>query len=130
MKNIKKIILIVFAIMICATSYVFARQIGEFNEFKITYRGERTGFLLKEGQNGSPFILNLYPSRDLRPMVVRYWMENVNGRRRSDIHRLECGYRNENSNWASQGYSYALKMARENLWDKEAYITGSWSPDK
>lgn len=130
MKNIKKIILIVFAIMICATSYVFAKQIGEFSEFKITYRGERTGFLLKEGQNGSPFILNLYPSRDLRPMAVRYWMENVNGRRRSDIHRLECGYRNENSNWASQGYSYALKMARENFWDKEAYITGSWSPDK
>ncbi len=130
MKNIKKIILIVLAIMICVTSYVFAKQIGEFNEFKITYRGERTGFLLKEGQNGSPFILNLYPSRDLRPMVVRYWMENVNGRRRSDIHRLECGYRNENSNWASQGYSYALKIARENWWDLTAYITGSWSPDK
>lgn len=130
MKNIKKIILIVFAIMICVTSYGFAKQIGEFTEFKITYRGERTGFLLKEGPNGSPFILNLYPSRDLRPMAVKYWMENVNGRRRSDTHRLECGYRNENSNWASQGYSYALKMARENWWDKEAYITGSWSPDK
>lgn len=52
MKNIKKIILIVLAIMICVTSYVFAKQIGEFSEFKIIYPGERTGFLLKEGPNG------------------------------------------------------------------------------
>lgn len=117
-------------IFIIISSTVFARQIGEFAEFKITYSGNLTGFLLKIGEDNSPFILNLNPSRDLSPIVVRYRMENINERRRSDEHRLQCGYRNENSNWASKGYSYVLRMARENWWDGTSYITGSWSPDK
>ncbi|WP_220281680.1 MULTISPECIES: hypothetical protein [Terrabacteria group] len=62
-------------------------------------------------------------------MRVKHVLLNSNGSERSGQSTLRCGQRATYSNWASPGYIYSLKMARENWWDGSAAITGSWSPD-
>lgn len=113
-------------ILLALSTYTYARQIGEFSDFKITRNGEKTGYLLKIGNTGSNYILNLYPCRELSPMKVKHFLVNIQDNRRSDVHLLTCGERWNFSNWASQNYSYSLRMSRENWWDGPAYITGSW----
>ena len=73
---------------------------------------------MKEGSDGSNYVLNLWPSREHAPIKIRNYLVNTNGSRRSNNHLLECGKRGTFSNWASKGYSYSLKMHRENWWDR------------
>ena len=116
----KKIIFVSIIILITLfTNIVFARRIGEFSSFRVSFWGNRrTGFLFKEGSDGSNYVLNLWPSREFKPIKVKNYLINTNGSRRSDDNLLECGRRGTFSNWASRGYSYALKMHRENWWDR------------
>ena len=114
-------------LLILLSTNVIARQIGEFSEFKVSRWDHKTGFLYKEKEGD--YVLNLKPSRDLHPIKVKNTLFNVNNRRRSDVHRLTCGERWHFSNWGSKGYSYCLNLTRENIWDGEIFITGSWSPD-
>ena len=60
----KKIILFSIIILITLfTNIVFARRIGEFSSFRVSFWGNRrTGFLLKEGSDGSNYVLNLWPT--------------------------------------------------------------------
>lgn len=116
----KKIIFFSIIILITLfTNIVFARRIGEFSSFRVSFWGNRrTGFLLKEGADGSNYVLNLWPSREFKPIKVKNYLINTNGSRRSDVNLVECGKRGICSNWASRGYSYALRMNRENIWDR------------
>ena len=116
----KKIIFFSIIILITLfTNIVFARRIGEFSSFRVSFLGNRrTGFLFKEGSDGSNYVLNLWPSREFKPIKVKNYLINTNGSRRSDDNLLECGRRGTFSNWASRGYSYALRMNRENWWDR------------
>lgn len=116
----KKIIFFSIIILITLfTNIVFARRIGEFSSFRVSFWGNRrTGFLLKEGADGSNYVLNLWPSREFKPIKVKNYLINTNGSRRSDDNLVECGKRGICSNWASRGYSYALRMNRENIWDR------------
>ena len=116
----KKIIFFSIIILITLfTNIVFARRIGEFSSFRVSFWGNRrTGFLLKEGADGSNYVLNLWPSREFKPIKVKNYLINTNGYRRSDDNLVECGKRGICSNWASRGYSYALRMNRENIWDR------------
>ena len=120
LKMNKKIIFVSIIILITLfTNIVFARRIGEFSSFRVSFWGNRrTGFLLKEGADGSNYILNLWPSREFKPIKVKNYLVNTNGSRRSDDNLVECGKRGICSNWASRGYSYALRMNRENWWDR------------
>ena len=116
----KKIIFFSIIILITLfTNIVFARRIGEFSSFRVSFWGNRrTGFIFKEGSDGSNYVLNLWPSREFKPIKVKNYLINTNGSRRSDDNLLECGRRGTFSNWASRGYSYALRMNRENWWDR------------
>lgn len=116
----KKIIFFSIIILITLfTNIVFARRIAEFSRFRVSFWGNRrTGFLLKEGPSGSNYVLNLDPSRNLSPIKIKNYLINVNGEERSNTHLVECGRRESLSNWASRGYSYALRMNRENWWDR------------
>ena len=115
----KKIIFFSIIILITLfTNIVFARRIGEFSRFRVSFWGDRTGFLLKEGSDGSDYVLNLWPSRELAAIKIKNYLINKNGSMRSYNNLLECGKRGTFSNWASRGYSYALKMHRENWWDR------------
>lgn len=129
-KNSIKIVLIAIIVLMLLTTTVYARRVGEFSRFRVTRWGNKTGYLLKEGSNGSPYVLNLYPCNDLSPIRIKNFIVNYYDSRRSQENLLKCGDRAEYSNWASQNYSYALKMYRENWWDGDIIITGSWSPDR
>lgn len=126
----KKFLLSVIIILISLVGYVSARQIGEFSHFRVSRGGNTTEYLLKEGASDSPYILNLRPSRNFRPIRIKNMLLNTRWDKRSDEHILECGERGEFSNWGSKGYSYCMKMSRENWWDGDIFIVGSWSPDK
>ncbi|MFM1580759.1 hypothetical protein ABGF48_00895 [Helcococcus bovis] len=131
MKNIKKIIIssLIFAFILSST-YVFARKIGEFSNFRIVYSWGDTGYLTKEyNGSSSKYVLNLYPSEDLAPINIMNVLANYNNNERSTRNLTRCGKREEYSNWASKGYDYKLRMSRENFWDGAIAITGSWSPD-
>ena len=108
-------------------SFVSAKEIGEFSNFRITPTETRTGYLNK--YNRSNHVINLEPSRNLK-MNVKATLVNSNGDDRSDVYYPTCGFRYTYSNWASPGYIYALDLARQNWWDTAAGITGSWSPDE
>ena len=56
-------------------------------------------YLLKEGSSDSPYILDLRPSRNFRPIRLKNMLLNT---KRSDEHILECGEREEFLNWGSK----------------------------
>lgn len=128
MKRLKSVFatfLIIFGMSTVAVEA--ARQIGEFNHFRITTRYAKTGYLVKNREGN--FVVNLESSRHLAPMTVKTRLVNSNNEARSDERLVWVGERRELDNWARSGYIYALDMARQNWWDGAAYITGSWSPD-
>lgn len=47
--------------------------------------------LLKEGSIDSPYILDLKPSRNFRPIRLKNMLLNTIWDKRSDEHILECG---------------------------------------
>lgn len=48
-------------------------------------------YLLKEGSIDSPYILDLKPSRNFRPIRLKNMLLNTRWDKRSDEHILECG---------------------------------------
>lgn len=115
-------------LVLMLTITIFGREIGEFTNFRITYGGDKTGYLLKNNDNDD-YVLNLKPSENLAPMNVGHVLLNTNDEKRSGYTLLRCGQRGSYSNWGSSDYVYALRLSRQNWWDSPAYITGSWSPD-
>ena len=86
----------------------------------------RTENLLVKG--GSPYdVVNLDSSAP--QIVVKHYLTNSNGERRSDVDETWTGRRGVYTQWATPGYIYGLSLARQNWWDGPAYINGSWSPD-
>lgn len=58
--------------------------------------------LLKEGSSDSPYILDLRPSRNFRPIRLKNMLLNTKCNKRSYEHILECGEREEFLNWGSK----------------------------
>lgn len=130
-KKVNKILVFMLILIIAFVGKTLARQIKELVEFKVTYIGNNTGKLLKEGPDNSPFVVNLRPCRELSPIKIHATLYNAYNKRRSKEHvGVECGDRKEFDNWASRGYLYYVRLARENIWDGAIAITGSWSPDR
>lgn len=123
-----KTIIMQSILVLMLTITIFGREIGEFTNFRITYNGEKTGYLLKNNDNDD-YVLNLKPSENLAPMNIGHVLLNTNDEKRSGYTLLRCGQRGSYSNWGSSDYVYALRLSRQNWWDSPAYITGSWSPD-
>lgn len=116
------------AIAMFASTTAFAREIGEFSNFRVTSSYAKTGYLTKAVSNRN-YVINLEPSRSLS-IKIKNRIVNSNGEGRSDVYRSTCGFRYSYSNWASGGYIYALQMSRENWFDGPVALTGSWSPDE
>lgn len=116
--------LLVFCFMLM-TPIVLARSIGSFS---ISMSGfyYNSGLLLKE-KNGS-HVLNLDSRKN--NIKVKNVLRNSGNEDRSQVYMLSTGSRKEYANWASKGYSYKISMARENWFDVQTIVTGSWSPDK
>lgn len=127
-KNCVKIAGLMLAVAMFTSTTAFAREIGEFSNFRVTSSYTQTGYLTKEVSNRN-YVINLEPSRNLSNIKIKNRIVNSNGEARSDEYRSTGGYRYSYSNWASGGYIYALQMSRENWYDGAVAVTGSWSPD-
>ena len=104
----------------------FAREIGEFANFRITSSYARTGYLTKANNSGN-YVINLTPTRG--SYKVKNRVVNSASAVRSNVSNDWIVHRHQHATWASGGYIYALDMAREHWFDSAKAITGSWSPD-
>lgn len=67
----KKIIFFSIIILITLfTNIVFARRIGEFSSFRVSFWGDKTGYLLKEGSDGSNYVLNLWHLENMHQLKL------------------------------------------------------------
>ncbi|MCD3476023.1 hypothetical protein KP739_07400 [Streptococcus equi subsp. equi] len=119
---------IVASTLLISSLVIAERQIGYLQNFRITsFFGRTKDYLVK---SAAPYyVVNLDSRGRNREIVVRHYLANSNGQRRSDIDKTWTGDRGIYTQDTKSGYLYALHLVRENWWDGATTISGSWSPD-
>lgn len=129
----KKLLLTVLTISTIASAGTIAanaREIGEFQNFKVTYRGNErfTGYLTK-AVTGRKGVVNL--SNDSGSAWISANMKNSNGAYRGGTN-LQRGTRSTfKTPNAKANYQYHLGLKKtNNTGGGTVIIKGSWSPDE
>lgn len=129
-KNILITALAIATLTSAGTVSIYARQVGEFENFKVTYKGNEkfTNYLTK-AVTGRKGVVNL--SNDTGTAWITANMKNSNGAYRGGT-TLQRGTRSTfNTPNAKADYKYHLGLKKtNNTGGGSVTIKGSWSPDQ
>lgn len=135
MKSRTKFLLFVFVALLLAIIFLktptvsSTRDIGYLNSFRIEgHNTHRTEYLTK--YKYGRYVVQADEPTGRTKINLRTMILNSNGDWRAPEWGLTYeGTRNLHSNWASEGYYYAIEVTRQYDYDGVAYVSGSWSPD-